>query len=95
MKATRVDIEVFTSTICKNCQRASYMVEEVLKDPDFESITWREVDVLVEIDHAVALGVLATPAIVMGGTLAFTALPSKQQFRSAVQHYRNKQKDKP
>ena len=57
------DIEVFTSTICSNCQRASRMVEQLLKEPDFESITWREIDVVAEIDHAVAMGVLATPSI--------------------------------
>jgi hypothetical protein len=48
----RIDIEVFTSTICSNCQRASRMVEQLLKEPDFETITWREVDVVAEYEGA-------------------------------------------
>ena len=82
-----VDIEVFTSTVCSNCQRAGRMVEQLLKEPGFESITWREVDVVAEIDHAVSAGVLATPSISIGGELAFTALPSRQQLRNAVERY--------
>ncbi len=83
----RVDIEVFTSTVCSNCQRASRMVEQLLKEPGFENITWREVNVVEEIDHAVAFGVLATPSISIGEALLFTALPSRQQLRSAIQRY--------
>ncbi len=83
----RVDIEVFTSTVCSNCQRASRMVEQLLKEPGFENITWREVNVVEEIDHAVAFGVLATPAISIGEALLFTALPSRQRLRNAVQRY--------
>ncbi|NOY71188.1 MAG: glutaredoxin, partial [Gammaproteobacteria bacterium] len=40
-----------------------------------------------EIDYAVAFGVLATPSIVIDGALVFTALPSRQQLRNAIQHY--------
>jgi len=84
---TSVDIEVFTATVCSNCQRASHLVEELLKEPGFTRITWREVDVVAEIDYAVALGVLATPSISIGGAVAFTALPSTQQLRHTVQAY--------
>jgi len=82
-----IDIEVFTSSVCSNCQRASRMVEQLLKAPGFEGIVWREVDVVEEIDYAVAMGVLATPAIFIGGELAFAALPSMQQLRNAIQRH--------
>jgi len=82
-----VDIEVFTSSICSNCQRAGGVVEQLLKESGFETITWREVDVVEEIDHAVTLCVLATPSIAIGGELVFSALPPKQQLRNAIQHY--------
>lgn len=87
MNTTPVDIEVFTSSVCSNCQRASRVVEQLLEEAGFANVTWREVDVVEEIDHTVALGVLATPAIAIGGKLVFTALPSKQQLRKAVQLY--------
>jgi len=86
MNKAPVDIEVFTSTICSNCQRASRMVEQLLKEPGFENITWREVDVVAEIDHTVAFGVLTTPAIAIGGKLVFTTLPSASQLRSAIKN---------
>ena len=83
----RIDIEVFTSTVCSNCQRVSRIVEQLLKEPGFENVTWREIDVVEEIDYAVAHGVLATPAIAIGGKLVFSALPSKQQLRNTMQEY--------
>jgi len=82
-----IDIEVFTSSLCSNCQRASFVVGQLLEETEFESVTWSEVDVVAEIDYAVALGVLATPAIAIGGELVFSALPSKQQLRDAIHHY--------
>ena len=63
------------------------MVEQILKEPGFENVTWREVNVVEEIDYAVAFGVLATPAITIGEKLVFSALPSKQQLCDAVQDY--------
>ncbi|MCF6324009.1 MAG: thioredoxin family protein [Gammaproteobacteria bacterium] len=87
MNKKPIDIEVFTSTVCNHCQRASRMVEQLLKEPGFESITWREIDVVAEIDLAVTFCVLATPSIAIGGALVFTALPSRQQLRNAIQHY--------
>jgi len=83
----RIDIEVFTSTVCSNCQRAGWMVERLLKEPGFENVTWREIDVVEEIDYAVTSGVLATPSIAIGGELIFSALPSVKQLRNAIQDY--------
>ncbi|NOY63279.1 MAG: thioredoxin family protein [Gammaproteobacteria bacterium] len=78
---------MFTSSTCSRCQKAARMVEQLLTEPGFENITWHEVDVVAEIDHAVALGVLATPSIAIGGVLVLTALPSRQQLRGVVRHY--------
>ena len=86
MNKACVDIEVFTS-LCSNCQRAARLVERLLKEPGFENMTWREIDVVEEIDYAVAHGVLATPSIAIGGEVIFSALPSKQQLRNSVQEY--------
>ncbi len=87
MNKTSADIEVFTSSFCRRCQRACRMVKQLLAETGFENVSWREVDVLAEIDHAVALGVLATPAIAVGTERVFTALPSKQQLRKAIQYH--------
>ncbi len=73
--------------VCSHCQRASRMVEQLLKEPCFKTVTWREIDVVEEIDYAVALGVLATPSIAIGGKLIFTALPTKKQLHQAIKNY--------
>ena len=87
MNKEPVDIEVFTSSLCNRCQKAGRRVAQLLKEPGFETITWREIDVVEEIDHAVAMGVLATPAIAIDGELMFTTLPTEQQLRSAVKKH--------
>ncbi len=97
MNKVSVDIEVFTSTVCSNCQRASRLVEQLLREPRFASMTWSEVDVIAEIDYAVSRGVLATPSVFIGGVPAFTTLPSKQQLRNTLQAYlaNGRQNDEP
>ncbi len=84
MDSAGVDIEVFSSSLCKRCQKAGRLVAQLLQQPGFEALTWREVDVVEEIDHAVALGIVATPAIAIGGVVVFTRLPSEQQLRHAI-----------
>jgi len=63
------------------------MVAQLLEEPGLETISWREIDVVAELDYAVAVGVLATPSISIGGVLIFSALPSKQQLRNAIHDY--------
>jgi len=89
-----IDIELFSSSACPHCQRASHRLEQLRQESGFANIAWRSVDVVAEIDRAVALGVLSTPAIAIGGKLVFTSLPTRQQLRDAVQNYlSNKESD--
>ncbi len=81
-----VDIEVFTSSVCSRCQRILPLIEQWLAEEEFQSIVWREVDVLSEIDYAVAKGVLMTPTIIIGGQ-SMLSLPTKQQFYDALRDY--------
>jgi len=87
MNVKTVDIEVFSSSVCNRCQRASLMVSALLEEQAFDTITWREINVVEEIDYAVAHAVLSTPTIVIGGTQRFTTLPSEQKLRDAIQDY--------
>jgi predicted thioredoxin/glutaredoxin len=47
-------------------------------------IEWHELNVLENLDHAVDLGVLTLPAIVIDGELAFSSLPTPHQLRDAL-----------
>jgi protein-disulfide isomerase len=49
-----------------------------------ELYDWREVNILQEMDYAVDLGVLSTPAIAINGELVFTSLPSSKQLQAAL-----------
>lgn len=79
-----VRIEVFTAPGCGRCGRAKTVLAEVLATMTAERYQWREVNILEEIDYAVELGVLATPAIAINGELVFSALPSSCQLQDAL-----------
>jgi protein-disulfide isomerase len=52
---------------------------------DRTDVQWREVNILEEMDYAVDLGVLSTPAIAINGKLVFTGLPSHKKLHRALQ----------
>ena len=54
-------------------------------DEHRQLIQYREINVVEEIDYAVQLGVLSTPAIALNGKLVFAAPPSKAKLRQAIQ----------
>ncbi len=76
-------VEVFTAPGCGKCGKAKDVLEDVANKMSAD-IEWREVDILQEMDYAVELGVLATPAIAINGELVFTALPSQKQLQQAL-----------
>jgi len=78
-------VEVFSSPGCSKCSHAKSVLRKLVDEMDSEEIEWREVNILKELDHAVALGVLSTPAIAIDGALVFTSLPSVNKLRSELE----------
>ncbi len=80
-----IEVEVFSAPGCRRCGQARALLQRLVAElaPHGE-ITWRAVDVLEALDHAVALGVLATPAIAIDGELVFTGLPAPERLRAAL-----------
>lgn len=78
-------VEVFASPGCDKCASAKDTLKRMTAEIGGDRISWREVDVLKEIDYAVELGVLSTPAIAINGRLVFTALPSAKKLRSTLE----------
>jgi len=71
-------VEVFTAPGCAKCGRAKDILRDMVATlPDIE---WREVNILDEMEYAVELGVLSTPAIAIDGELVFTGLPSQKKL---------------
>jgi len=80
--AMHIDIEVFTVAGCNKCGRAEDLMREISAELGVDRLRWRTVDVVGNIDHAVELGVRATPSIAINGVLSFTGMPT----RSALLH---------
>ncbi len=81
-----LQVELFTVPGCATCGQAIAVLERALADPALAAaVSWRRVDVVAELDRAVGLGILATPAIVIGDELVFTGVPAVASLRLALQ----------
>jgi thioredoxin-like negative regulator of GroEL len=75
-----IRIEAFYSPGCTKCAQARETLKAIVERIGRGRVTWRDVNVLEEIDYAVELGVLSPPAIAIDGALVFPALPSAERF---------------
>lgn len=77
-------VEVFSSPGCGKCTQAKSMLKAIVEEIGQGRVSWREVNILEEMDYAVELGVMASPAIAIDGKLAFVSLPSASKLRSEL-----------
>ena len=78
-------VEVFSSPGCAKCGHAKDVLKKLVGEVGGGRIEWREVSVLDEMDYAVKLGVLSTPAIAVDGKLLFSSLPSEKKLRKLLE----------
>ena len=79
-----LQIELFSAPNCSRCGKAQVVLQRIARSWPEGTLRWRVVDVVAELDHAVAMGVLATPAIAIDGTLVFTALPGEGPLKETL-----------
>jgi len=84
-----IKAEVFSSPGCGKCGKAKDVLRKQVYEIGSDKIEWREVNILEEMDYAVEIGVLSTPAIAIDGVLAFTSLPSAKKMRRLLDKYLN------
>ena len=60
------------------------MLKAIVEEIGQDRITWRDVNILEEMDYAVELGVMSSPAIAIDGRLAFSSLPSPDKLRAEL-----------
>lgn len=77
-------IEIFSSPNCNICAQASQFLKTLSAEIGDDKIQWRKANVVEEIDLAVSLGILSTPAIVINNELVFTGLPSIKKLRAEL-----------
>lgn len=77
-------VEVFSSPGCSKCGHAKDVLRKLTEELGGDTIQWREVNILQELDYAVELGVLSTPSIAINKKLIFTSLPSLKKLRAEL-----------
>ncbi|VAX07390.1 hypothetical protein MNBD_GAMMA25-2663 [hydrothermal vent metagenome] len=80
-----IKVEVFSSPGCSKCGHARELLKKIAIEKGEHTLVWREVNILEELDYAVQLGVLSTPAIAIDGELIFTGLPSARKLLSVLE----------
>ncbi len=80
-----IKIEIFASPGCAKCGRAKDELRKLSQEIGANKINWREVNILDEMDYAVNLGVMSTPAIAIDGELVFSGLPSRKKLRAELE----------
>lgn len=73
-----VHLELFYSPYCPHCRKARERVRAFAANWPAERLEFRELDVLKELDRAVAVGVLQTPALAIDGELIAGPVPSRR-----------------
>ena len=79
-----IKVEVFSTPGCSHCARARESLKEVARGFGEHKVTWRDINVLDELDYAVELGVLTPPSIAIDGELVFARLPSVLQLQQEL-----------
>jgi len=80
-----IKVEVFSSPGCSKCRYVKAMLKKMVKKLGDDRIEWRNVNILQELDYAVQMGVLTTPAIAVDGVLVFSGLPSEKKLRTLLE----------
>ena len=76
-------VEIFYTPGCSECVAAHAKLRATAQDA-VKDLEWLELNVLDDLDHAVELGVITLPSIVVDGELVFTSMPTVAQLRQAL-----------
>lgn len=77
-------VEVLTASGCGRCQKIKVLTKGVIAELNDDRVRYQEINVVDDIDYAVRLGVMSTPAIALNGELEFSGPPSKAKLRQAI-----------
>ena len=86
-----VQLELFYSPYCTRCRKARKQVRSLTAHWPSERLRFRELDVLQELDRAVAVGVLRTPALAIDGQLIAGPVPSSRTLETLLRQRLKKQ----
>ena len=78
----KVSIQIFSSPGCGKCKQARKMLRNVVEGFEENYFSWKEVNVLNELDYSAKMGIVSTPAIVIDGKLVFNKLPTPVELKT-------------
>lgn len=78
-------VELFTADLCPRCGQAKEDLRAVIDELGAEHFDLCLINVVKNLDRAVELGVLSTPAIVVEGELVFAAMPSRKKLKATLE----------
>ena len=79
-----VIVELFSSNVCSRCAQAKTDLRELIDELGAQQFELRFIDVVENLEYAVEVGVLATPALAVNGELISTSLPGKRKLRGLL-----------
>lgn len=79
-----IKVEVFSAPGCAKCAATREALRSMAESVGKGSITWRDLNVLEEMDYAVELGVMTPPSLAIDGELVFPALPTPEKLRDEL-----------
>jgi hypothetical protein len=79
-----IKVEVLSAPGCARCAATREALRSVAEAVGQGAITWRDVNVLEEMDYAVELGVMTPPSLAIDGELVFPALPTPERLRDEL-----------
>ena len=74
-------VEAFSAPGCPKCAQTREALKSAAESLGKDRVTWRDVNVLEEMNYAIELGVMTPPSIAIDGELVFHALPKPERFR--------------
>lgn len=77
-------VEVFSVPGCAKCAATREALKSVAESVGKHAVTWRDLNVLEAMDHAVELGVISPPSIAIDGELVFPSLPTPERLRTEL-----------
>lgn len=80
----KVQLELFTANVCSRCAQAKGIMTALMEELGDDQFELTFVDVIENIDHAVEMGVLVTPALAVNSKLVFSPLPGRKTVFKAL-----------
>ncbi len=81
---TLIKIELFSASNCNRCIKAKKQLQNMIIKLADSRLDYHELNVVNELDYAVSLGILITPAIAINGKLVFSAIPTFNQLQNEI-----------